>query len=337
MASLLNERFKAFVSQLPLSEVIDDLDLPAEFDKEKRADFSIENRRAIIELKSLESDPEYKIHAEIEKHRKRDEFPLFYGEMEVCKILKHLPDGKQIQKTLFRNISRSIEQSFREADKQIKATKQILSCPDSFGFLVLLNQDISILSPAVISNKVSQLLTKMDKDGSLHYKNITSVWIIFENFSLKSNRRIIILPSIVVDGPSDVDQIELSRIIKILTIKWAEFDKMPLYVTSNITRISDSDFIHRSKLEKEHSQVKPRYELWRQQYRQNPYLRSLSDDAVLMHGSKLYNLMLPNFLKNGHNIPFHIMAQYMESWTHFLEETNFRGLNLKKMPKGESS
>jgi hypothetical protein len=112
---------------------------------------------------------------------------------------------------------------------------------------------------------------------------------------------------------------------------------MPLYVTSNITRISDSDFIRLSELEKAHQQVKPRYELWRQQYRENPYLRSLSDDAVLIHGSRLFHFMLPNFLKNGVDIPFDIMAQFMEGWTHFLEETNFRGLNLKKMQDIEFS
>ncbi|HEX9884276.1 MAG TPA: hypothetical protein VGA79_09945, partial [Desulfobaccales bacterium] len=62
MKSSLNERFKAFISQLPLAEVIDDLDLPAEFNEKRRADFLIENRKAIIELKSLESDQEPKIH-----------------------------------------------------------------------------------------------------------------------------------------------------------------------------------------------------------------------------------------------------------------------------------
>jgi hypothetical protein len=188
MASLLSERFKAVISQLPFSEVIDDLDLPPEFDEEKRADFLIENRGAIIELKSLESDPEHKIHSELELHRNRDEYPLFYGQLEIHKILNHLPDGKQIQRKLFYRVCRSIEKSFREADKQIGATKKILACPDSFGLLVLLNQDISVLSPEIISNRVSQLLTKKDNDGSLHYKNITSVLIIFENFSFNSKK-----------------------------------------------------------------------------------------------------------------------------------------------------
>ena len=76
MTDSLNERFKAFISQLPNAEVVDDLSLPSAFDQSKRADFLVENRKAVIELKSLESDPEHKVHTELENHKKRDEYPL---------------------------------------------------------------------------------------------------------------------------------------------------------------------------------------------------------------------------------------------------------------------
>jgi hypothetical protein len=191
--------------------VIDDLDLPSDFDKKKRADFLIKNRKVIIELKSLESDPEYKIHDELKNHQKRDEYPLFYGELEIHKVLKHLPDGKKINKKIFYKIARSIENSFRKADKQIEATKKMFSCHDSFGLLVLLNENIKVLSPEMIAHRVSQLLTKTDNDGQIHYRNITSVWFIPENYSLKTKKGYRLLPSIVIDGPSADNQIEFSN------------------------------------------------------------------------------------------------------------------------------
>jgi len=334
MTDSLNQRFKAFISQLPLAEVIDHLELPAEFDETKRADFLVENRQAVIELKSLESDPEYKIHTELKKHKKRDEYPLFYGEMEVHKILKHLPEGEHIQEGLFHKVSRSIEQAFREADKQIGATKQILGCPDAFGILVLLNKDISVLSPEVISRRVSQLLTKAEVDGSLHYRNVTSVWFILENFALRTRKGAKLLPSIVIDGPSALDQPGLTRILDILQGKWAAFNGIP-YITTGTRIISDSDFVRLSELDKEYEPLKPRQEIWQKQYRNNPYLRSLSDDAVLNHGAKLLKFMTPGLLKDGPKVPFDQMAQFMEGFTHFLEEVHFRGLDLKKMPRLE--
>ena len=45
MTDSINERFKTFISQLPSAEVIDELELPSEFDESKRADFLIENRK----------------------------------------------------------------------------------------------------------------------------------------------------------------------------------------------------------------------------------------------------------------------------------------------------
>lgn len=334
MADSLNDRFKAFFSQLPFAEVIDDLKLPPEFDESKRADFLIENRKAIIEIKSLESDPEHKIHTELKNHQERDEYPLFYGEMELNNVLKHLPDGDDIKKKMFYKISRSIEQSFREADKQIRATKKILNCPDSIGLLVLLNEDISVLSPEVISCRVSQLLAKKDDDGSPHYKNITSVWFILENFSLKTRKGNKLLPSIVIDGLDATKQPELTNILDILQSNWAAFNGIP-YVPASIDKITDSDFIRLSELEKEHQSRMPRHEMWRKQYRSKPYLNSLSDEAVLAHGARLLYFMTPHFLKDGHKLPFEQVAQFMEGWTHFLEEAKIRGLDLKKMPKLE--
>lgn len=330
----LNDRFKDFLAQLPFAETIDALELPPEFNDSKRADFLIDNRKAIIELKSLESDPEHKVHTELKSHQDRDEYPLFYGELELAKILKHLPDGDEIQKKLLYKISRSIEQSFREADKQIRATKDILNCPDSIGLLVFLNEDISILSPEIISYRVSQLLTKAEADGSPHYRHITSVWFILENFSLKTQKGHKLLPSIVIDGPNAAGRPELNNILNNLQSKWASFNGVP-YVTGEIKKIADSDFIHLSELEKEDQGRKPRHEPWRKQYRDERYLNSLSDEAVLAHGARLLSLMTPHFLKDGHKLGFEQMAQFMEGWTHFLEEAKIRGLDMKKMPKPE--
>lgn len=332
MATSLNERFKTFLAQLPFAEAIDELVLPPEFDDSKRADFLINDRKAIIELKSLESDPEYKIHAELKNHQDREKYPLFYGELELAKILKHLPDGEEINKKLLYKITRSIEKSFREADKQIHATKNIFNCPSSIGLLVFLNEDISVLSPEVISYRISHLLVKTGDDGSPHYRNITSVWFILENFSLKTKEGHKLLPSIVIHGPSATDKPELNNILNNLQSNWAAFNGVP-YVTREAKKIADSDFIRLSKLEKEDQGHIRRYELWRKQYRNKRYLNSLSDEAVLFHGARLLAFMTPHFLKGGHRLSFEQVAQFMEGWTHFLEEVHIRELDLKKMPK----
>ena len=329
----LNKRFKAFISQLSSAEVIDGLKLPDEFTQSERADFMIENRRAIIELKSLEVDPEYKVHSELEKYKKRDEYPLFYGEMDVLKILKHLPEGEQIKNTMFYKISRSIEKSFRKADKQIGATKEIFACPEAFGIMVLLNENISIFSPQLISYRVSQMLTKARKDGRPYYENIASVWFISENFALRSKKDVKLFPSIVIDGPSAANQRELTRIFEILQRDWAAFNGFP-FCTINTRKISDADFIGISEFDKEKKSFGPRHEIWNKQYGNNPYLRTVSDEALLCHGTKLLKFMAPGLMKDGIKIPYDQMSQFTKGFSDFLEEARFRGLDLKKMRDG---
>jgi hypothetical protein len=135
----------------------------------------------------------------------------------------------------------------------------------------------------------------------------------------------------VIDGPSAVHQSELAQILDMLQSKWASFNNVP-YATAELKKISDSNFIRLSELEDEHQEIKPRHEWWRTNYRNSPYLRSLPDDAVLMHGARIMNLMAPNFLKkNNSKISPDKMAEFMEGWTHFLEEVKFRGLDMKKM------
>jgi hypothetical protein len=104
-------------------------------------------------------------------------------------------------------------------------------------------------------------------------------------------------------------------------------------VAGKASRVEDSDFISISKLEKENQDRMPRHDWWRKQYRNNRYLDSLSDEALLSHGSRLLSVMTPHFLKDGYKLPFEQVAQLMEGWTHFLEEAKIRGLDLKKMPK----
>ena len=49
-------------------------------------------------MKSLETDASYKIDAELDKHRDRDDFPVIYGASTTDKLLAHLPDGDSEQR-----------------------------------------------------------------------------------------------------------------------------------------------------------------------------------------------------------------------------------------------
>lgn len=109
------------------------------------------------------------------------------------------------------------------------------------------------------------------------------------------------------------------------------FENLGLSYRSDITA-DIKDFAHSIPPQREKDEDLPRYEFWREVYRQNRYLEHDSDDAVYEFGSNIFKKMLPAFTLN-HEKPRpaeNEIKSLMELWTHFLEETHIRQLDLKK-------
>jgi len=327
----LENRFKKFMYQLPSVEVIDDIELPLETNDKKKADYLYLDRKVILELKSLKDDPEFKVHKEMNKHRTREDYPLFYGKQDISKILKHLTDGEAIKQRLFYAISRSAKKSIRVANKQINSTKELFQCYDAYGVLVLLNEALDILSPSILTKRISQMLCKRSKDGKYHYDQIGVVWIICENCFIPTREGSKLMPSLTVYGPT----CEQDHCLQILFCKlqkaWASFNCIP-FIRANNIQVNDLHFKTFKSEKGENRTTYRRDEIWEREYRKKPYLRSLSDEAVLAHGAKLRDIIGKLMLKNAPRIPKEKMGELFEGFTHFLEECTHRGLNLKEMP-----
>jgi hypothetical protein len=57
----------------------------------------------------------------------------------------------------------------------------------------------------------------------------------------------------------------------------------------------------------------------------------LNDKKLLEYGSKLIEYITPYFLKGGPRLPVEQMGKMGFLFGDFIEETNFRGLDLKEM------
>jgi len=90
--------------------------------KAKKGDYLFACRSIIGELKALYDDTSSKMEAILEPHRERPEWPLFYSEQQLHTVLKHLPDGEEIQRKIFDAITASIEGVIEKANRQIRST-----------------------------------------------------------------------------------------------------------------------------------------------------------------------------------------------------------------------
>ena len=331
MPNSLEQRFYNYLSTLPNAENVDELDIPKGKEDNKKADYFVFNRNLIIEVKTLKTDSKHKIDNEVDKHRDRDEFPVIYGEVELQKILAHLPDGEKINAKVFEKITRSIEQAFRSADKQISDTKDTFNTNQSIGLLVILNESIDVLSPDVITWKVSQMLTKKTKNENIRYNNITSVWIINESHFTYIKNRIKGIPTIIVDGPNARSIENINNIFNFLQKEWANSNNLPIYFGGEKI-INDLPFNSFSQEKNESSSLKPRHEIWRNEYKKKPYLRKMKENELLTYGSRLLAEMTPYFLKGGPKPSEEHHHKFGVLFIHFVEEMSFRGLDWRKIP-----
>jgi hypothetical protein len=211
----------------------------------KRADYLLFDRKLILELKSLVKDPSSKVEEEIDKHRNREDFPLIYGQTDLQKILKHLPDGESINRRIHRDITRSVEKGLRSADKQFVDTKYIFELIESISLLVVLNQDIEIFSPEVLLSRLSQHLCS-SLPSSPRLENVVFVWIISESHLCVVPNIPNAFPSILLKSPNLKQHEWFAPLFEKLQLEWARFNGLPLVQLNMESMESPSNISFRS-------------------------------------------------------------------------------------------
>jgi len=330
VSTSLERRFLNFLGSVPGAESLDVLLAGAEFDGERRADFLLFGRKVILEVKSLEVDTSPKVEAEMGKHRERDDFPMIYGEVELEKVLKHLPDGKEINERIFFRTTRSVETATRSAEDQIENTARILNLKEAVGVVVLLNEGIDVLTPEVVAHRVGMLMRRKAEDGN-NRSPIAFAWLLFEGHVATSGPAERTLPMVILEGPCASVFDWFSENLTYLQVAWAQFNGYPLLKAENAT-LEDLKIKTASSLSKpKGGDNLTREQLWEIRYREQPYLRLLSEAEVLRHGRASIERLTPYFLVGGPKASEKEMERMMTAWSDFLCEAKHRGLDLRHM------
>jgi len=323
----LEERFTDFIRNLQSAEIIDELKLNSEQTQSKKADFLFSERDFIGEMKSIKKDMEPKVHTILGKHRDRPEYPIFFGQWEVSKILKHLPDGEQVNREIFDAITSALEGNVEKANRQIRETKEAFKLKGAEGILIVVNDSVENLSSELITYKIHQLLNKKDQLGNIRYLNISVVWILSDFHVIKTESGQELLPSIIVVNDHIPSWEPAFAYVEWLQKKWALFNNIP-FIEGNFN-FKNVKFLKRQ--EPNYSETIPRQEMWETEYIKKPYLRNLDKEQLLKHGQQLYIELFPAFIRGSHDKPpQENIFKLMEPLTHFMEEINYRGIDLRE-------
>lgn len=330
--SNIEARFTDFIKGIEGSESLDDPEFSKIFQNSRKADFLLRNRSLVIEIKTLTDDPEKKIDARIAPLRDRPEFPTLFWNAELKEVLSYLPDGEEIHRKIFHALTNQIQRGIRSANEQIEKTKELLFTPNACGVLVLLNEDIAILSPDLIAAKASELLVRKTND-TLNYNHVAYVWILSEAHYLAVESSPKSMPLVILDGPQAENFVEHGNYLESIQRQWAAYQKLPLL------RLKDRDFkkikfqrnIDNEPIEKKNPREMKRHEIWREDYNKNPYLKSMVDSDFITHAVIIIRSLAPSFLLNREKPSEENTRQLMIGWTHVLQEAENRRMDMNKI------
>lgn len=331
MSESLEARFSRFLISLSGTEVIDSLQLPEQPIYTRKADFLLANRKVVVELKALTTDPSFKIDQEVDKHRGREEFPLIYGQVDLRKVLDHLPDGEKIRRRILNAIGRMIEDHVRSAEEQIEHTRRRLGIPDAVGVLVLLNESIALLDPTVIAHRVLGT-SRRQRSGRNGWLPVDFCLIVDESNLLHVGNSPAAFVNMWVSNRKRSDIPWFDAFGNNLTEGWSRFNNMQ-HVDGTLAKSVDINFTPTVEASKPSPKRIRRQDLWSLQYEKNPYLRTMLDEVLLDHGSRLLAGTASSLLVGGPDTTRDEILRSMEKVTHFMDEMSHRGLDWRRIPK----
>jgi hypothetical protein len=225
---LLDTGVKEFLERRLGGECIDKLPMTEEQQEALKADFFLFEREVVVEVKELVDDRVERARAVIDKWRARPGWPLVYGEAGIQEVLKHHPLGRHVSEELFAAVTASIENAFRDANRQIRETKKAFGLQDSHGILMLVNEAVDLFEPKVLAGKLSRLFLKKEQDGKPRFPHVDTVLIVTGAHSVRGAdgraRSIIIAMTPQLHEPNN----PLDSLEHLIMEQWAAFLNRPL-------------------------------------------------------------------------------------------------------------
>jgi hypothetical protein len=160
-------------------ESIDRLLLHCATRNRERADYLACSRRVVVEVKSLEVNPDYKIQDYLDRLAQSGRLSNF-GDTTLARLLSELPDGQTLYDELRERVTKVLDDIVAKADHQTGDTKVLFGLNDALGVVVVLNESASLLFPDISTIKLFEMLRKRRRDGSLRYPNNHVIVLISE-------------------------------------------------------------------------------------------------------------------------------------------------------------
>ena len=321
--------FKSFMQQYGVFEDLDDItvQIPSGV---QIADYVLRDV-AVLELKTIKSDPGEKLESYFNEIMERPDFPAIYGELNFRKVVSLMDDGEQLIRKFENKAFRQIESVVSKADKQVASTIKYLSMiPDTAGVLVLINEAAEILEPDILVDYISGLLGAKSGD-KLRFNNIHRV-ILIQDTHMMANMNSVESGTIIPIYDVINDNLELSMgedllndALEHLIGKYSKFNGFK-------HKLASEEFFSIERILNELPRQLNGQERIEANYRKNRYMKDYSEQQLIEFGSLVMSIVFAIFMKNH---PLQIERErkmyIIKTVIELFEESRIRPFDLRKL------
>ena len=209
-------RFLDFCKSFPGAECIDDLPVPPQ--SPDRADYFLYGRRIIVEVKSLEDDPNDKLV----RFLRSSGINLPAGKYALSDVVKGHRDP-DLEKKAWDKFTASISRALEKANSQIRDTKKILEIGEADGVLILFHGKVANLTPDIILARIQQRLMKQTHTGEWAHSHLTHIVLLSEIHKLKLIDGTMLSAIIPVANHGAVERFGTGAYISAVFNIWAQY------------------------------------------------------------------------------------------------------------------
>jgi hypothetical protein len=293
------------------------------------ADYLFFHRQAVVELKTLKTDPKNKILDGAKSLMESDDFPLIFGEYDFETAMKNTLGGQQQLDKIFSSATRMVEGVLRDAKQQIASSKKLLSLdPDTPRIALILNETVESIPAARLADRFTTKLTGDGKEPG-RFSEIDFIILIQTTYRLQQGGgESIRLPTFIISNPFNAHRHhKIEQEIQVFLQDWA------LSQGHNFESTSVTFGLQFERNNGPRPDPKSLQEFVEAQYRAHRFMSKWSEEKLISYGKDVIQKMLPIFLIGAEKPSNSESHLYIKKFIELLEEGRLRGFDLKKVLK----
>jgi hypothetical protein len=287
----------------------------------KFPDFACFRGLVLIEMKHLETDQHDRVNNILHAMIDPAEMPVFYASRDANHLINKASNADQVKAALTSKLSQTIESHLRKANRQFEEYQARHPRKNFVTICVILNSRLREFTPDLVLRAVHSKMKGVTLDTP-RFPHIDGVLYISEKHYTRLPDGRMAFPVGIFEGVSVEAHPWKADLIDRIAQAWSRGRTGAAMASAGLGEHFD--------IIDDIPKIMPRHEHWRLEYRRRPYLRL----AAVEHLKVIFNRCVAQgalaFLKGDWPKPSkeETMKQ-MRLFTHLIEETNERNLDLR--------